>query len=80
MCFAVVTARRHPGLNVMLSDLTLSEVSRANINDAVREAEVLQAFLSVGQKFVMIGFRSCLIGLTDDDLLDFLELMNAVEA
>ena len=58
----------------------LPEVAAADVHDAVRQLELRERRLGVAEDLVVEPPRGVVVVPADDDLLDLLELVDAVEA
>ena len=80
MGLAVALARRHPRFDVELLHLPLAEVAGAHVDHPVGQFELLHEVLGVPQDLLVKGDARGLVVLADDDLLDLVEQVDAVQA
>ena len=78
--FAVVLAGGHPRLDVILLQLALPQIARADIHHAIGQFQCLQDILGVLEDLLMEGEAGRCVVPADDDLLDLVEKVNAVQA
>src|SRR5207253_462801 len=75
---ARLLAAGHPGFDVHHRRVLYAEVAGAALDHAVRELEALQNFLGVAEHFLVPALRLLDVAAADDDLLDFVELVYAI--
>lgn len=78
--FSIGIARGHPGLNVIFLDLPLTQITRAHLNHTVGKFQQLKQIFCIFQQLCMQLVAGFHIGFTDHNLLDFLKLVNTVQA
>ena len=80
MGFAIAALAGYPAFRVVHADFAVAHIACADIDDAVRQLQRLHQFLRVLDQLFMPAHRLFVIGLADDVLLHFVELVNAEDA
>src|SRR5579863_1609329 len=78
--FAVAALAGYPAFQVVHAHFAVTHVTRADVDHAVRQFQRLHQFFRVRQQLFVPAHRFRMVGLADDILLYFVELVDAEDA